>query len=130
MPIRFIEDCVPMRGSFPTRPLDFGPNVRTSSVYPVLIPACSKRKFSVSINHGGPFDGERKDFKVGFRTSSQVVVGHATLIHPRSGPPIRGDFKAPTTSRGTGGALRIPIDLIARAALPSRLGRGMCPESR
>jgi Zn-dependent protease with chaperone function len=33
----------------------------------------------------------RKDFKVCFRTSSQVVVGHATLIYPRSGP-IRGLF--------------------------------------
>jgi predicted Na+-dependent transporter len=35
------------------------------------------------------FSSARRDFKVGFRISSQVVGGHATLIHPRSGPPIR-----------------------------------------
>jgi hypothetical protein len=51
----------------------------------------------VVIAHWLERSGEaRKDFKVGFRISSQVVVGHATLIHSRSGRsradpgPIRG----------------------------------------
>jgi SAM-dependent methyltransferase len=47
------------------------------------MPALQLLRFGGAAGVG--IDAARKDFKVGFRISSQVVVGHATLIHSRSG---------------------------------------------
>jgi hypothetical protein len=69
----------------------------------------------------------RKDFKVGFRTSSQVVVGHATLIYPRSGRsgrPAARSVRARGSPRSVGCAAdRAAVLRSARARRPRRRPR-------